>query len=327
MSISLVIPIYNTEAYIRECLVSVLNQTLLPEEIILVNDGTPDNSLGVISDLIEAHPEIIVINQENAGLAAARNTGLTHASKEYVAFLDSDDRLAPNFLENLFTRASAQNLDVLCAGNTRTFPDGSEEVMRRDVALLNEKILTGSEALLIQLQVNNYNMEVVDDLYRTAFLKENQLEFAVGLLHEDEEFTPRVLLKAKRVGFIAEYGYLYRQRAHSIMSSGISERTIVALEKIYLDNLVRFERETQPEAKAALSWLLLHLGESYIDRLNLSKSKKRPEMYARLNLSKLKKAIAFSAQMNRKQSLKFSALNVHYRVFEAMADLQRKLKS
>jgi len=324
MSISLIIPIYNTEPYIRECLESVLNQTLKPEEIILVNDGTTDKSLDVIADLIEAHQEIKVIHQKNAGLAAARNTGIEHATREYLAFLDSDDRLASDFLEVLHQAAKSQNLDVACAGNTRTYPDGAHEIMSRNKTLMNEKILTGSEALLIQLKVGNYNMEVVDDLYKTSFLKENNLKFAVGLLHEDEEFTPKVLLKAEQVMFVENYGYLYRQRENSIMSSGISKRTVESLEEILNEYLKMFENSN---SKAALSHLLLWLGESYIDRINLSKLSNRSQFYQRLPLSELFKAMSHDAVLSPKQKLKFTALRLHYRLFELLADTQRRVKS
>jgi len=324
MSISLVIPIYNTEKYIRECLDSVLNQTLKPSEIILVNDGTLDRSLEVVGDLIEANPEIKVIHQENAGLAAARNTGILHATQNYLAFLDSDDYLAPDYLEKLYESAITYDLDVVCAGNTRFYPDGTYEVMSRNPELMNEKILTGWEALLIQLKADDYNMEVVDDLYKTSFLKKNDLKFAVGLLHEDEEFTPKVLLQAKRVSFFDAHGYFYRQRENSIMSSGVSKRTVESLEEILNRYLEMFEGS---DSKEALSYLLLYLGESYIDRINLSKLSDRGQFYKRLPLSELFRAMGHGAVLSKKQKLKFNALRLHYRLFELLADTQRRLKS
>ncbi|MCL1950266.1 MAG: glycosyltransferase [Turicibacter sp.] len=325
MSISVVIPIYNVENYIRQCLESVLAQTFIPLEILLVNDGTPDKSMEVIADLIDQHGQIKVIHKENGGLSEARNVGLALSKGEYVAFLDSDDYWAPNFLEVMHKNAQQFDLDVVCGSNTRVFEYGKQEIMKRDDALLG-KLQAGSEFLLAQLQANDYKMEVWDDLYRTAFLKENNLEFAVGLLHEDEEFTPRMLLKAKRVMAIANYGYMYRQRENSIMSSGVSERTIIALEKILQEYMELFDLVQNKTEKEALSWLLLHLGEQYIDRLNMSKLTNRNGFYSRLEIQKFMTRLQYASQMNRKQKIKFTALSLHPRIFEAVADLQKSLK-
>ena len=116
--LSIIIPVYNVEQYIRTCLESVYRQTLDDRtfEVILVNDGTRDNSFGVIADIVAEHSNIVVAEQENQGLSAARNTGMTRATGDYVLFLDSDDLLVDDSLAALLDDAAGEQADLLIAG-------------------------------------------------------------------------------------------------------------------------------------------------------------------------------------------------------------------
>ena len=116
--LSIIVPVYDVELYIRPCMESIYRQGLTDEdfEVILVNDGTKDNSFGMISDIIENHFNIIVIEQENLGLSVARNNGLSKASGEYILFVDSDDLLIENQLKTLINDISSSKPDLLLAG-------------------------------------------------------------------------------------------------------------------------------------------------------------------------------------------------------------------
>ena len=124
-SLSIILPVFKVENYIRECLESVFRQGL-PDtvfEVILVNDGTPDNSIGVISDIANQHDNIIILNQENKGVSCARNTGLAKAQGEYVYFVDPDDLLIDNSLSALLPKIISSKVDVLMAKFVK-FADG-----------------------------------------------------------------------------------------------------------------------------------------------------------------------------------------------------------
>ena len=113
VKISVVIPVYNTQNYLNECIDSVLNQSFKDFEIICINDGSTDNSLSILSDYEVSDERIKVISQQNRGLGASRNEGLKLAQGEYVLFLDSDDYLTPDALEKLYNQAYANDLDLI----------------------------------------------------------------------------------------------------------------------------------------------------------------------------------------------------------------------
>ena len=111
--VSVIIPVYNVEKYLRECLNSVVNQTLKDIEIICVNDGSTDNSLAILQEYAKNDKRIVLINQENKNAGAARNTGLAHATGEYLSFLDSDDFFELNMLEEMYNSAKENSLDIV----------------------------------------------------------------------------------------------------------------------------------------------------------------------------------------------------------------------
>ena len=118
IKLSIIVPVYNVEEYIRPCVESIFKQGLDEStyEVILVNDGTKDNSFGVIEDIVNSHSNILIVEQKNQGLSAARNTGMTKASGDYILFLDSDDLLIENTLGKLTAALSSSSPDILYAG-------------------------------------------------------------------------------------------------------------------------------------------------------------------------------------------------------------------
>ncbi len=230
MKVSVVIPVYNVQDYIVECLESIMAQELKDIEVIIVNDGSTDNSICNIQNIIDNNSNIRLINKVNGGLSSARNTGLSHAKGEYVLFVDSDDYLEKDFLYKLYNEAKNYDLDIACGGYKKYFANGGIEKKTRNDELMDLGVVKGVDFLLVQLENNDYRMEVWDDLYRREFLINNNLLFTEDLLHEDEDFTPRALLVANRVKLVNTYGYLYRQRENSIMST---KCTIKNVESIY----------------------------------------------------------------------------------------------
>ena len=122
IKISVIIPVYNVEQYLRECLESVINQTLSELEIICINDGSTDSSLDILREYEQKDNRIIVINKDNEGQAAARNIGISMAKGEYIGFLDSDDYIDSNFYEKLYNAAKKYKADIACT-NLYRFSD------------------------------------------------------------------------------------------------------------------------------------------------------------------------------------------------------------
>ncbi|WP_343288430.1 glycosyltransferase [Turicibacter bilis] len=315
--VSIIIPVYNVENYIRDCVESVVNQTLDNIEIIIVNDGCTDHSINRIDDLIKSN-NLLIVNQENKGLSAARNIGLSYATGDYIAFIDSDDYIEPNFLQKLYECAEKYDLDIVMGGHTKVFENGDLIERRRTVKLLDSGLKTGQEILYNSIQLNDYYGEVWDDLYKREFLLENQLSFYEGILHEDEEFTLKCLLVAKRVKVVNSVGYMYRQRQGSIVNSTPSEKNMTSL-LIILNNFIQiYHREKDEKVKYSMSRMIRRMIFYYEE--NLRKTNEPVIKYLKLLENKnLRKIMSYEKGLNLKLNLRYLILDwnqeIYYKLF------------
>ena len=216
--LSVIIPVYNVEEYISDCLKSIYAQGLEDDvfEVILVNDGTPDNSIGIVEDIIHHHHNIIVINQANQGVSNARNTGFAKATGEYVYFVDPDDILNDNSLSVLVAHLKGSLIDILMADYIR-FNDGemSEDAIHtaQDYHAVEK---TGAEAFCEDL--SPYECYVWRMLIRRDFLLYNEIDFK-PFWFEDVLFCHECYLKAKRCVKTTLLLYCYRLHSGSFTSS------------------------------------------------------------------------------------------------------------
>ena len=220
MDLSIIVPVYNVEDYIRPCIESIFKQGLNDNdfEVIIVNDGTEDNSIGVIQDIINEHENITVINQENQGLSVARNNGIALAKGEYILMLDSDDLLIENRLHILLDKALETQVDLVVAdylGMT------NEEILAfhgEDQHEITFQEKTGEQLFLKDL--NPYQCCVWRTLYKKSFILENELSFIPGIYYEDFPFTHECYLKAHRCLRVSCFFHIYRiSRPGSITAS------------------------------------------------------------------------------------------------------------
>ena len=231
MKLSVIVPVYNVEQFIRPCLESILSQGLdeLDCEIILVNDGTQDNSFGQIEDLVLQHPNIIRIDQENQGLSGARNTGMIYSKGEYILFVDSDDLLVEGSVAKLLKIALDTSADLVVADFLKL---SDEEILAyhpTNLQLSDYKVKTGSELFLEDLNPSeNY---VWRTLYRRKFLEQHRLKFIQGICYEDMPFTPECYLKAKKCVRASCDLYLYRM-GHASITSTMSTKKAFDLNKV-----------------------------------------------------------------------------------------------
>ena len=256
MELTIIIPVYNVENYLDECLQSVYKVKDINYEVILVNDGSKDNSLNILKKYKEFYPDITkIIDKENGGLSSARNAGIREAKGEYLAFIDSDDIIDPKEFEEFFKEGQKLDLDVM-VGNMRYFSnDKIGDPLFRSQEIKDFTVSKGTKFFLTLFEGNKcFREEVVDDIYKREFICENKLYFHDNLIHEDSYFTPMVYLKAKRVKYIDISFYYYRQRTGSIMSI-VNNRSIESLEKICYMLLSEFSK-TDEYGRKALSKLL-----------------------------------------------------------------------
>jgi glycosyltransferase involved in cell wall biosynthesis len=208
-SLSVILPVYNVQAYLPACLESLMAQTLQPDEIIAVDDGSTDACSQILVDYALRMPNLRIIRQANGGLSAARNVGLDAASGEYVAFVDSDDFLSLNIFEESLRRVRDDKLDMLLFNAMYHF-EGRESDRLIYTNVSESSVLTGADWLYERLHMGRLLHMVWLHLYRRDFIEANRFRFVPGLIHEDVIWTTSVLLAAKRVRYIPAPLYHYR---------------------------------------------------------------------------------------------------------------------
>lgn len=258
MQLSIVVPIYNVEQYLRECLDSLYKIDGIDYEVILVNDGSKDRSREIMEEFKQSYPErTVIVDKENGGLSSARNAGMRVAKGEYISFIDSDDFIDVQEYKKFFFEGEMEDLDVM-VGNMRYYtPEKTGAPLFRSDLVKNSGVVTGIEFFgkLFQ-QPKCFREEVVDDIYRRKFLIDNNIWFNEEIVHEDSEFTPMVYLKAKRVKYIDRSFYFYRQRTGSIMNK-VSEKSIISLEKICEKFFKEYQNLDSKIGKETLAKLIL----------------------------------------------------------------------
>ena len=214
--ISVIIPIFNVEAYLRECIISVINQTYSNLEIILVNDGSPDNCGAICDAYAKQDARITVIHKENGGLSDARNAGLDICTGDYIAFVDSDDVVHPRFIEVLYANLLEANADI-------SFCDFEKFTETKNIHFSNSHQ---------SKKINLDGLKMIDNLYDTNWMPKNvvvwnklykreifsNLRFPKGLVHEDEYIFIDLYKNNPKVVYTSEKLYFYRVRDNSIMA-------------------------------------------------------------------------------------------------------------
>lgn len=210
---SIIVPVYNVERYIHKCIDSIINQSFRNIEIILVNDGSPDECPLICDKYSELDNRIRVIHKVNGGLSDARNFGLKAAIGEYIIFLDSDDYLEKNACE-LLSMYTKDKIDIIL-GDAKEIRDNAIYYIKHSRLDNVDLYLTGPEVLKHEFKNNSMHMAACMNVYNREFLISNKLFFKYGIFHEDEQWTPRVFLAAKRVVItdIIFYNYIIRNNS------------------------------------------------------------------------------------------------------------------
>lgn len=212
--ISVIVPVYKVEPYLERCIRSIISQTYQNLEIILVDDGSPDKC-GEICEAFEKNDSRIkVYHKKNGGLSDARNFGVEHSSGAFIAFIDSDDFVSPNYIDYLFTLLKKYNADISACCMTNTNEDAAD--YRTNDEIPNERLLTGKEACR-KLFGDLYSVLVTacGKLYRSYIVK--KYPFPVGKIHEDEATTCKYYYEAEKFAVGNKCLYAYYQNPNSIM--------------------------------------------------------------------------------------------------------------
>jgi glycosyltransferase involved in cell wall biosynthesis len=221
--ISIIIPVYKVEDYIRRCVDSILKQTYVNLEIILVDDGSPDRCGQICDEYAARDSRIVSIHKKNGGLSDARNAGLEICKGEYITFLDSDDWVEAEYIEKLYGMLKENNADISVCNFIKT----SKEDVEADASTAEIKVFTNVEALN-QIE-NNADIQLYvqmvvawGKLYKRSLF--DGITYPVGKLHEDEFTTYKLLYRANRVVLTSARLLYYWQREDSIMGAGFNVR-------------------------------------------------------------------------------------------------------
>lgn len=288
--ISIIVPVYNVEPYIETCLNSILTQSLGDFEVIVVNDGSSDNSLALCEHIASENPQVKIISQPNQGVSEARNTGISAASGRYIAFVDSDDWVEPEYLELLYRIAQEHDADISISGRTL------EEYRRPDISMDSSIVVYEGTEALTALYVNK---DIRDHLWGKLIKRElfDGIRFPTGKTFEDIFVMYRLFARAKCVVKVDTPTYHYISRPNSITSFSHS-----AIRRFYdwlesLETQAEFiashpENFSDPEmARSALAIKLYRLKKVMIKTLISVPCTERDELERSIDTS-LKTALA-----------------------------------
>ena len=226
IKVSVIIPIYNVEQYIEECLLSAMHQTLKEIEIICVNDGTKDHSIDIVEKYAKEDSRIHIINKENGGLSSARNAGIQNSNGEYLYFLDSDDYISENMLEVLYHEVKEKDLDNIYF-DAESFFENKELELRHKIykdyyrrPSMFEDVVSGPELFAKMENLHVYRPSACLQMPKKSMILENGIRFYEGIFHEDNLFSLQTIFFARRVKHIATPFYKRRVREASIMTGG-----------------------------------------------------------------------------------------------------------
>ena len=219
VKVSIIIPVYNVEKYLPKCLDSLVNQTLKDIEIILVNDGSPDNSQKIIDDYVKKYPKIVKSYiKENGGQGSARNYGFEKATGEYIGYVDSDDYVELDMYEKLYNKAKKEDLDIAICENYVVYEDSDKKLTEKTIHVLEDNVKNAFFG----------KMAVWNKIYKKSLV--DNLKFRSRLWYEDLDFSVKVLSNAKKIGYVDEPLYDYLLREGSTMNNDNVKRNLEILQ-------------------------------------------------------------------------------------------------
>ena len=218
MLLSVIVPVYNVEEYLPTCIESILNQTFKDFEVILVDDGSTDESGQICDEYAKKDERVKVIHKENGGLSDARNVGLLSSKGKYIAFVDGDDFIIETAFEKLMRKITIYDAEIVVGNEVRYISD-SKKIKPKKRHLSTELVYTGIEFMKLCMEQGAMYLGVPYNIYKRSLIIDNNLFFKKGILHEDLLWTPLVFLKANKVVYEDIDFYMHRIRQGSITQS------------------------------------------------------------------------------------------------------------
>ena len=292
--ISVLIPIFNVEKYLAECLESIINQTYSDLEIICINDGSTDNSLSIINKYAKLDDRIVLLDKENSGYGDSMNRGLSIAKGEYISIVESDDFIEKDMLGVLHEKMASYNLDVVKCKYNRYWSKTRSEKHNWPKAVLEHNIENKIINSLDYPEVCIIPPSIWSGLYRRSFLEENGIKFLTtpGASYQDTSFAFKVWVAAEKVMLLDYYGVNYRQYNPLSSINTVSENKIYALDNEY-ESIKEFLKKTNTYDKydmflklymiGTFGWNIRRMDFEMIPRFVNRQYEKFPELFSRKN--------------------------------------------
>lgn len=303
--LSIIVPVHNCEKYIEKCINSILNQTFKDFELILVDDGSSDNSGKVCDYFNETDSRIKVIHQKNMGVSVARNVGLDISNGKYIGFIDGDDYIEKDMYEFLYSNIKKYEAEVAICGIENIFikNDGSEKLIHQTSDFSGVKILNGEEAFSESLKSKIFSVNPVNKLFDKKLFEGER--FPEGKISEDAFIIPSILLKAKKVVCKADIKYYYVRHENSITTSSFFEKDWNVTEA-YLNHLNTVKKH-YPKLIKEVEFRHIWSYTYVLDKMIVSKNKVSKSDYDK--------------------ALKFIRKNIFKIIFNPYFSLKRKIVS
>lgn len=297
--ISIIIPVYNAESYIRRCIESVLSQTYKEIQIILINDGSTDNTLSILEEYSRSDSRIQLINKDNSGVSKTRNIGIDISDGEYIGFVDADDYLEPEMYEKLYNAIKKTAADVACCGYYQDFDTYKYEISVDDSLLADNKTyyeLCGTNNILGQYFRQDIRSGIGDGNWNKLFRKDiiSGIRYDNTLYCEDVDFQIKVFEKCKKVVCIKEMLYHYVDNSFSATKKEFNDSKAGALNVV--DDVLNRVLSTYPDIKTQayafhLTWYI-----SVLQDLMGNRNSKASKYYYKIIRNKIRQNSKFYFQ-------------------------------
>lgn len=263
MKVSLIIPVYNVDAFLERCLDSVQNQTYKDTEVIIVNDGSTDNSAQIINEFVANNPNFKSFTIENSGQGGARNHGIEKATGDYIAFLDSDDYIAPNCIERLIETVKVENSDIVVCNCFDVKEDGTI------ISNVKNNIINKSTSVFENPKILFNRVAPWGKLFKKDIF--GDLRFTTRAWYEDMRLIPKLYLNAQKISYIEDSLFYYVQRAGSTMNNSNALKNLEILDTF--DDLFSYfkQNNTYEKFRQELEFLVIsHIAVAGITRVAMS---------------------------------------------------------
>lgn len=316
--ISIIVPVYNCEKYISNCINSILEQSFKDFELILVDDGSSDRSFEICESFAKKDNRVRAIHQPNSGVSRARNRGLDEAQGEYIGFVDGDDCIDKEMYEQLYKNLADNNADISICGIVNYFikKDGTTEKIRQS-QIDGFWIFSGEQALKEALQSRLYSVNPVNKLFKRKLF--DNLRYPEGKISEDAFLIPIVVFKACKVVYDSKPMYYYLRRENSITTSNFSDNDWDVVEAY--ENHLNMVSEKVPNLKKVAKFRYLWAYTYVIDKIMLSENSENYLKDFNKAFDFIKKnilQIIFNSYFSLKRKIAVTVLLINKKIYKKM---------